>query len=193
VETTQTKLLAISAELFAENGFSGVSMRAVARRASVTQAAIYHHFTNKEELYLATLEHVYEGQISEIVSVVSRETEPESQLAIAVARLLEVFDQNALFRRIYFRELLDGDQKRLKLLADGVFAEIDLFLRKLMAELAPDMDSHLLVLDLAGLILHHLEARKISAQLDSGQARHQQLPYIADHITALLLHGVRRP
>ena len=132
MEPTQAKILGLSAELFADRGFSGVSMRDIARSAGITQAAIYHHFPNKEGLYIASLEHLYAAQTTELVSIIGQETDPESQLALMVSRLLEVFDQQAHFRRIYFRELLDGDEKRLKLLADRVFPEIDQILRELM-------------------------------------------------------------
>ena len=52
MDTTQDRLLSASAALFAEKGFSAVSMRAIARELGITQAAIYHHFNNKEELYV---------------------------------------------------------------------------------------------------------------------------------------------
>ena len=193
MEPTQTKLLSASAELFAEHGFAGVSMRDIARATDITQAAIYHHFTNKEELYFAALEHLYEAQTVALVSEMERESSPGAQLTLLVSRLLEVFDENSQIRRIYFRELLEGDQQRLKLLSSRVFPEIDRFVRELMQELAPGMDSHLLVFDLAGLIFHHLEARKLSAQMDEGRPEHQQLPVLASHITKLLLYGVRGP
>jgi AcrR family transcriptional regulator len=193
MEPTQAKILSLSAELFANRGFSGVSMRDIARSAGITQAAIYHHFPNKEGLYIASLEHLYAAQTTELVSIIGQERDPESQLALMVSRLLEVFDQQAHFRRIYFRELLDGDEKRLKLLADRIFPEINQVLRELMGKLAPHMDSHLMVLDLAGLIFHHLEARKLSAVLTEGRPEHQQLAYLAKHITALLLNGVQKP
>ena len=193
MELTRSKILDISAELFAERGFSGVSMRDIARSAGITQAAIYHHFSSKEGLYIASLEHLYAAQTTELVSMVGQQRDPELQLALMVSRLLEVFDQQAHFRRIYFRELLDGDEQRLKLLADGVFPEMDKILRELMEKLAPHMDSHLMVLDLAGLIFHHLEARKLSAVIDEGRPEHQQLAYLADHITTLILNGVRKP
>lgn len=193
MNSTQDKLLAISARLFAERGFSGVSMREIARSAGITQAAIYHHFANKEELYIATLEHLYQGPTNELVNVVCQESDPEVQLEILVSNTLEIFDRHAHFRRIYFRELLEGDNKRLKLLADGILGEINEFVRDVLAQLAPHMDKHLLMLDLGGLILHHLEARKLSAQMDSGRPEHQQLPMLAEHITSLILNGVRKP
>lgn len=193
MEQTQAKLLNICAELFAQHGYSGVSMRDIARATGITQAAIYHHFTSKEELYLAAIEHLYASQTVDLVDLAEQQSDPEVQLALMVGRLLELFDEHSYLRRIYFRELLDGDQRRLKLLTDGLFKDINQFLRELMAKLAPHMDSHLMLLDLAGLILHHLEARKLSAQLDTGRPEHQDPAYLADHITNLLLNGVRKP
>ena len=58
MEPTQKKLLGIAAELFAERGFSAVSMREISRSAGITQAAIYHHFINKEALYVAAVEYL---------------------------------------------------------------------------------------------------------------------------------------
>ena len=191
MEATQTKLLDISVGLFAEQGFSGVSMRAIARAAGITQAAIYHHFKNKEALYFAALEHVYAGQTTDLVNAASREADPERRLAVSVQRLLKMFDEDSRFRRLYQRELLEGNDERLKLMVEGVFGNLHQFLLELMAELAPKGDAHLMVLDLSGLIIHHIEARKLSALLKSGRAKHQRLSYLAEHITSLLLNGAQ--
>ncbi|MEA1890213.1 MAG: helix-turn-helix domain-containing protein, partial [Pseudomonadota bacterium] len=41
--------------LFAEKGFDAVSMRAIAEKADVSKANVFHHFGSKENLYLAVL------------------------------------------------------------------------------------------------------------------------------------------
>jgi len=41
--------------LFAERGFDAVSMSAIARLANTSKPNIYHHFKNKNELYLAVM------------------------------------------------------------------------------------------------------------------------------------------
>ena len=110
MEPTQAKLLESAAELFADCGYAGVSMRQIAREIGVTQAAIYHHFPSKDDLYIASLEHLYSGQQEAIVSLVTSAAEPSERLALLVEALLQIFDQQAQFRRIYFRELLDGDR-----------------------------------------------------------------------------------
>ena len=42
--------------VFAEDGFSGASMKAIAVRATVAQGLLHYHFTNKEGLYAAVIE-----------------------------------------------------------------------------------------------------------------------------------------
>jgi AcrR family transcriptional regulator len=50
-ETTRERLLAAAAELFAERGFRGATMRAIAARAGTNLAAANYHFGSKQKLY----------------------------------------------------------------------------------------------------------------------------------------------
>lgn len=53
---TRSALLEAAAEQFARHGFNGVSIDAVAEAAGYTKGAVYSHFSNKDELYLALLD-----------------------------------------------------------------------------------------------------------------------------------------
>jgi AcrR family transcriptional regulator len=52
---TRQQILAASLHLFARNGFSGTTVRDIARRAGISDAAIYYHFASKEELFREVL------------------------------------------------------------------------------------------------------------------------------------------
>jgi AcrR family transcriptional regulator len=54
-ETRQT-ILAAARELFAEKGYDGASIRAIARTAGVDPALVHHFFTSKEDLFVAAME-----------------------------------------------------------------------------------------------------------------------------------------
>ncbi|MBM4388146.1 MAG: TetR/AcrR family transcriptional regulator, partial [Deltaproteobacteria bacterium] len=54
-ETKKEKILAVSKSLIIEKGYQGTSLRDIASNAGVTMGAIYHHFRNKEEIYLNVL------------------------------------------------------------------------------------------------------------------------------------------
>lgn len=48
---TRERILRAASELFARQGFSHVSMRAVAERAGATKPTLYYHFRDKETLF----------------------------------------------------------------------------------------------------------------------------------------------
>lgn len=53
---TQIKILNKSSELFGDFGYDGVSVRQIAKEASVNLAAIGYHFGGKQELYKACIQ-----------------------------------------------------------------------------------------------------------------------------------------
>src|SRR3989304_9442427 len=54
---TIARILAAAEALFAEHGFDAASMSAIAERAGVSKANIFHHFSSKNALYRAVLRH----------------------------------------------------------------------------------------------------------------------------------------
>jgi AcrR family transcriptional regulator len=50
-EDTRERVLAAAAELFAERGFRGATMRAIAGRAGTNLASAHYHFGSKQRLY----------------------------------------------------------------------------------------------------------------------------------------------
>jgi AcrR family transcriptional regulator len=52
IETTRERILTAAARLFAEQGFAGASMPAIAKLSGITAGAIYRHFASKADLLL---------------------------------------------------------------------------------------------------------------------------------------------
>jgi TetR/AcrR family transcriptional regulator len=59
-DRTREAILAAAQHEFAAKGLSGGRVDAIARRARANKRMIYHYFGNKDGLYLAALERVYE-------------------------------------------------------------------------------------------------------------------------------------
>jgi TetR/AcrR family transcriptional regulator len=57
---TRRKLLAAARREFAKNGLAGARVDEIADRAGVNKQLVYHYFGDKDALYLAVLEWVYE-------------------------------------------------------------------------------------------------------------------------------------
>ncbi|MEV5569577.1 TetR family transcriptional regulator [Spirillospora sp. NPDC052269] len=52
---TREKILAAARDLFAEKGFDGASLRAIAREAGVDPALVHHYFGSKEGVFVAAM------------------------------------------------------------------------------------------------------------------------------------------
>lgn len=58
--TTLTRIVSAARQEFAEHGFDGARLDAVAREAGVTKQLVYHYFKTKDELYGLVLDRVAE-------------------------------------------------------------------------------------------------------------------------------------
>ncbi|MBP7001547.1 TetR/AcrR family transcriptional regulator [Amaricoccus sp.] len=58
---TRASILAAATREFAENGFGGARVDAIAARAGSNKRMLYHYFGDKEALYLVVLEEAYAG------------------------------------------------------------------------------------------------------------------------------------
>ncbi len=63
---TRTALIAAARELFAKDGYAQTSTPQIAAKANVTRGALYHHFSDKEDLFLAVFEHEAEAVTTHI-------------------------------------------------------------------------------------------------------------------------------
>lgn len=54
--SARDRILDAAEIVFADDGFSGAGMKAIALRAEVAQGLLHYHFTNKEGLYAAVIE-----------------------------------------------------------------------------------------------------------------------------------------
>jgi TetR/AcrR family transcriptional regulator len=59
-EATRNKLLVAARREFADSGLAGARVDEIAARAGVNKQLVYHYFGDKDALYLAVLERVYE-------------------------------------------------------------------------------------------------------------------------------------
>ena len=57
-------ILDTSAKLFSQHGYKEVSIRDIAQACGMTNAALYYHFKNKEDLFLAMLQRDHEKTLA---------------------------------------------------------------------------------------------------------------------------------
>ncbi len=183
---TRTAILDVAIPLFAASGYNGVSMRTIAKLVGISAAALYHHYPDKQSLYLATMERVFADKSEGITSAVARQGSSAERLHAFVESFTELTARDPDFRNLFLRELLDGDEARLRLLADKVFGESFEAMTALARELDPDGDAHMLAISMAGLILFHFETAPVRRFLPGGQPKHGDVNVVVEHVYRLL-------
>ncbi len=69
-ESTHEHLLTAAAEVFAQRGYAGASVQAIAEAAGFTIGALYSHFASKEDLFVELLDRRYEQLVLEIEAAI---------------------------------------------------------------------------------------------------------------------------
>jgi AcrR family transcriptional regulator len=89
---TRRDILQAALDLFAEHGFHGASMRALAAAAGVRESAIYHYFPSKTALLAAIAADFAGENLGELESVMAEVAEHplEEQLTVLTQRALAI-------------------------------------------------------------------------------------------------------
>lgn len=104
-------ILLLAANLFAERGFEAVSMRDLGKALQMTPANLYHHFTDKEQLYRETLVDVF-SRVAQVLPKPAKEERPQSYLEHLVSGIIAFMLRDTVFTRLMFRELSSDNHER---------------------------------------------------------------------------------
>jgi AcrR family transcriptional regulator len=93
-QQTREHLLAAAARVFAERGFHGATLDAVAAAAGFSKGAVYSNFTSKEDLFLSLLESAYGREMESIRATIDASDLPvEARLTDFLPLILAGTDQ----------------------------------------------------------------------------------------------------
>ena len=187
---TKTLILEASVRLFARRGYNAVSLRDIAGEVGIRAPALYNHFANKEALYLAAVRAAFSGKAVELSAVLASAGPPRERLRAFVACLCRLAAQDQEFLMLMQRELLDGDEPRLRRLVEEVFRGLFEGIRGLAQAIDPGCDAHLLTFSITGLVLRHFESAPLRRLLPGYRPEHEEPGFVADHITRILFQGV---
>ena len=177
--------------MFALKGFSGVSMRSLAKSVNMSAASLYHHFPDKNSLYLEAVRMAFSNKATAFNEVWETKASAEKKLSLFVSCLVQMIQADKDFHRLMQRELLDADDARMELLAEGVFKKQFSELIKLIKQLAPNKDPHLVAISILGLVCYHLEMQPLRQFLPDCKTEHEDAEVIAGHVLDLLFYGLR--
>jgi AcrR family transcriptional regulator len=186
VEPTRERILSAAARLFAEHGFAGASMPAIADLSGITAGAIYRHFTSKAELLLEVVKRALEAlplsfersggedDVALLPDVAARFTDP----ALTLLRQLSVEVHAAARRNSEVRKLLSAYNETV-LRKIRTLIEVEQQARPRATTHDPELTARALMVFLMGL--NHMDT--LHPQLVGDRAWRE---FVAAHVTALL-------
>jgi len=188
-------ILEAAKKLFAEHGFDGVSLNAIADLAGVSKANIFHHFGSKEALYLAVMRDVCSYTARLLQEFVTESGSFAERIHhFAQAHLRHLID-NAGVSRLILREIIAGDAQRGRELVEQVFGDnfsqlVEVFRAgQQRGEVRSDVDPAVLALALIGADVFFFQNRHILRHFT--EIRFTNDPgYYSHAVVDLLLHGM---
>ena len=197
-DARRTQILEVAIKLFSQRGFSGTTTKEIARTAGVSEAMVFKHFANKEELYSAILDlKACDREIQNRFDDLLKKTEAKDDFGVFYTMALNAMDYHSAdsgflrlmlhsaleehdLARMFFESFITDKYKFLgdyieQRQADGVFREIE---------------PRIIVRAFMGMFVHHSlynvlwdKEQKILAISNEEAAR---------HFTEILLNGIKK-
>ncbi|MGM9892673.1 TetR/AcrR family transcriptional regulator [Limosilactobacillus sp.] len=142
LEKTRQAILKTATKLFLQKGFGETSTRDIAKQIGITQPALYHHFSDKEVLYLEVMTRLSRKIRQEINKVIRKhDLDPEEQLLEIVHVLkkhhpLSIYDQ---YNQAMFLLSKSAQQKLNMIFTMDYLGPIGDYFKQPAANLRPDL------------------------------------------------------
>src|SRR5437016_5167473 len=95
---TRSELIRVATTLFAERGYAAVGTEEIVRLAGVTRGALYHHFADKRELFLAVFEQLEGELLNAIAARVAGVSDPWEAMLTGMRAFLDVCTDPTVIR-----------------------------------------------------------------------------------------------
>jgi len=189
------RILAAAKDLFAESGFDAVSMNAIAERAGVSKANVFHHFKSKNALYLEILKAACNQSGSQIDQLGNGSGTLIERLRDFSQSHLDNILRDEKISRLIQRDLLENGPQRGKEFAEQVFGQNFASLVKILrtgqkkGELRIGIDPAMLATLLIGTDVFFFQSREVLRHFPDVSFTDAPESY-SRMLVDILLHGI---
>ncbi len=110
-ESVRERILQEATRLFAENGYEGARLQAIADAVGIRKASLLYHFRSKEHLHAEVIAALLGHWKEEIPRLLLAATDERDRLASIVKALLRFFQEDPDRARLVIREVLDRPER----------------------------------------------------------------------------------
>jgi TetR/AcrR family transcriptional regulator len=104
----EADLVAIAVRVFAENGYEGASVAAVAEQAGLSKQNLMYYFPTKQALYARVLDEVLDDWLARMDLLADPEGEPADMLRAYIQAKLRFSREHPYGSRVYAMEVISG-------------------------------------------------------------------------------------
>lgn len=159
---TRDRILASATQVFAQYGYAGATLDAIATDAGMTKGAVYWHFASKSDLFLALMEQRMQTRLPAVPEEVRKAfgaEDPEAGVAELLATQLTYGQTNPEWIKLYLEFITQSREPEVqKLLSSTSYqslqAIVDGLIRQLQeqGQLAADIDPFVLATFWTGML-----------------------------------------
>ncbi len=159
----RSQILQVAINLFSQRGFSGTTTKEIARAAGVSEAIIFRHFANKDELYSAILDHkacnrTFKNPFEEISEKIKAKDDYGVFYTMALNALSHHAEDCDFLRLMLHSALEDHDLARMffESFITDVYNFLGDYIRQRQADGAfRAIEPHVVVRAFVGMFVHH--------------------------------------
>lgn len=132
-EETRTAILQAAVREFAREGIAGARTDAIARAAKVNKALLYYYYRDKDALYGAALDHVFQERNEFLMRVLAEDIPPGQKILRYVGAFFDYLAEHPSHREMVQREMLARGsqmQRIVKLYLKPIYLELVKVLRE---------------------------------------------------------------
>jgi AcrR family transcriptional regulator len=194
---TRRRLLETAAELFADHGFEGVTVREISRAARANLAAVNYHFGDKLGLYAEVVQAAIDAMRETGAAAMQAGGTPEERLRTFIRVHLERIvgkGQGSWIHRLMNREMEAPTPELDRVVEQGIRPRIE-YLSGIVAELmgCPVGDDRVprVVASIQGQFLIYARNPIASRLMPRWRPTPEALMQLADHIAEFSIAGIR--
>ncbi|AFY79423.1 transcriptional regulator [Pleurocapsa sp. PCC 7327] len=159
---TRSRILASASRIFAQHGYAGATLDAIAADAGLTKGAVYWHFPSKSDLFLALMEQRMQSRLPALPEEIDRafsSEDREAGIAELLASQLGYAQANPDWVRLYLEFITESREPEVqKLLGSTTYKNsqemVNSSIRRLQdnGQIAADIDPFVLATFWAGML-----------------------------------------
>ena len=106
---TRKDILEAAARIFSEKGYHATSMQDIAESVNLQKASLYYHFTGKQEILFAILDHALDLINNRLEQVLAQPLSTDEKLRLAMVSYLQTIAENHNLSAVLLLELRSLD------------------------------------------------------------------------------------